>query len=299
MRSKRLRELTFSLCTNGVMLLLALSCVLPFVLLIVASLTDNGTVVANGYSFFPEKISFDAYIYLAAQKSTILRALGNSILVTGVGTLCSLIITPMLAYPLSRKELPHRGVLTFLVVLVLLFNGGLVPTYMVYTQILHIKNTLLGQLLPNLLMNGFYVMMMKSFFTTSIPDGLIESACIDGAGEFRIFRSIIVPLSTPIFATVGLFVGVAYWNDWFNGMIYITDGTLYTLQNILNQIMRSIQFLQNNASMTTNADQILAQLPSTTIRMALATVAVVPILLLYPFFQRYFVKGITLGAMKG
>lgn len=299
MRSKRLRELTFSLCTNGVMLLLALSCVLPFVLLIVASLTDNGTVVANGYSFFPEKISFDAYIYLAAQKSTILRALGNSILVTGVGTLCSLIITPMLAYPLSRKELPHRGVLTFLVVLVLLFNGGLVPTYMVYTQILHIKNTLLGQLLPNLLMNGFYVMMMKTFFTTSIPDGLIESACIDGAGEFRIFRSIIVPLSTPIFATVGLFVGVAYWNDWFNGMIYITDGTLYTLQNILNQIMRSIQFLQNNASMTTNADQILAQLPSTTIRMALATVAVVPILLLYPFFQRYFVKGITLGAMKG
>ena len=299
MRSKRLRELTFSLCTNGVMLLLALSCVLPFVLLLVASLTDNGTVVANGYSFFPEKISFDAYIYLAAQKSTILRALGNSILVTGVGTLCSLIITPMLAYPLSRKELPHRGVLTFLVVLVLLFNGGLVPTYMVYTQILHIKNTLLGQLLPNLLMNGFYVMMMKTFFTTSIPDGLIESACIDGAGEFRIFRSIIVPLSTPIFATVGLFVGVAYWNDWFNGMIYITDGTLYTLQNILNQIMRSIQFLQNNASMTTNADQILAQLPSTTIRMALATVAVVPILLLYPFFQRYFVKGITLGAMKG
>lgn len=299
MRSKRLRELTFSLCTNGVMLLLALSCVLPFVLLIVASLTDNGTVVANGYSFFPEKISFDAYIYLAAQKSTILRALGNSILVTGVGTLCSLIITPMLAYPLSRKELPHRGVLTFLVVLVLLFNGGLVPTYMVYTQILHIKNTLLGQLLPNLLMNGFYVMMMKTFFTTSIPDGLIESACIDGAGEFRIFCSIIVPLSTPIFATVGLFVGVAYWNDWFNGMIYITDGTLYTLQNILNQIMRSIQFLQNNASMTANADQILAQLPSTTIRMALATVAVVPILLLYPFFQRYFVKGITLGAMKG
>ena len=299
MRLKRLRELTFFLCTNGVMLLLALSCVLPFVLLIVASLTDNGTVVANGYSFFPEKISFDAYIYLAAQKSTILRALGNSILVTGVGTLCSLIITPMLAYPLSRKELPHRGVLTFLVVLVLLFNGGLVPTYMVYTQILHIKNTLLGQLLPNLLMNGFYVMMMKTFFTTSIPDGLIESACIDGAGEFRIFRSIIVPLSTPIFATVGLFVGVAYWNDWFNGMIYITDGTLYTLQNILNQIMRSIQFLQNNASMTANADQILAQLPSTTIRMALATVAVVPILLLYPFFQRYFVKGITLGAMKG
>lgn len=299
MRLKRLRELTFSLCTNGVMLLLALSCVLPFVLLIVASLTDNGTVVANGYSFFPEKISFDAYIYLAAQKSTILRALGNSILVTGVGTLCSLIITPMLAYPLSRKELPHRGVLTFLVVLVLLFNGGLVPTYMVYTQILHIKNTLLGQLLPNLLMNGFYVMMMKTFFTTSIPDGLIESACIDGAGEFRIFCSIIVPLSTPIFATVGLFVGVAYWNDWFNGMIYITDGTLYTLQNILNQIMRSIQFLQNNASMTANADQILAQLPSTTIRMALATVAVVPILLLYPFFQRYFVKGITLGAMKG
>lgn len=299
MRSKRLRELTFSLCTNGVMLLLALSCVLPFVLLIVASLTDNGTVVANGYSFFPEKISFDAYIYLAAQKSTILRALGNSILVTGVGTLCSLIITPMLAYPLSRKELPHRGVLTFLVVLVLLFNGGLVPTYMVYTQILHIKNTLLGQLLPNLLMNGFYVMMMKTFFTTSIPDGLIESACIDGAGEFRIFCSIIVPLSTPIFATVGLFVGVAYWNDWFNGMIYITDGTLYTLQNILNQIMRSIQFLQNNASMTANVDQILAQLPSTTIRMALATVAVVPILLLYPFFQRYFVKGITLGAMKG
>lgn len=299
MKTKHWRKRLFALCTNGAMLLLSLSCLLPFVLLVIASFTDNGTVVSQGYSFFPEKFSLDAYLYLAAQKISILSALRNSVLITAMGTICSLIITPMLAYPLSRRDLPHRGILTFLVVLVLLFNGGLVPTYMVYTQILHVKNTLWGQLLPNLLMNGFYVMMMKTFFTTSIPEGLIESAYIDGASEFRIFRSIIIPLSTPIFATVGLFVGVAYWNDWFNGMIYITDGKLYTLQNILNQIMRSIQFLQNNASMTANADQIMARLPSTTIRMALATVAVVPILLLYPFFQRYFVKGITLGAMKG
>lgn len=179
----------------------------------------------------------------------------------------------------------------------MLFNGGLVPTYMVYTQLFDLKNTLMALIIPSLLMNAFFVMLMRTFFLTSIPAAVIESAKIDGAGEFRIFVRIVLPLSLPILATVGLFQTIHYWNDWFNGMVYVTDDKLYSLQNLLNRILLDIQFL--SSSNFGSQTELSANTPTESVRMALAVIGVLPILIAYPFFQKFFVKGLTVGAVKG
>jgi putative aldouronate transport system permease protein len=274
----------------------ALSCLLPFLLLFAASVTDDSAIVTNGYSFFPQAFSFGAYEYLYQHSALILRAYGVTILVTALGTVASLAMTSMLAYPLSRKELPGGSALSFVVFFTLLFNGGLVPTYMVYTQVLDIRDTLWAQIIPWLLMNGFNVLLMRAFFMNSIPTPVIESASIDGAGEFKIYSSIVLPLSLPIMATVGLFQGLAYWNDWNNGLVFVNDARLFNLQNVLNKIMSDIEFLSSNSGMGGSA---AAALPSETFRMAIAVIGIVPILIAYPFFQKYFVKGLTIGAVKG
>ena len=189
------------------------------------------------------------------------------------------------------------AVLVFLVFFTMLFNGGLVPTYMMYTQIFHIKNTIWALIIPSLLMNAFYIIMMRSFFVSNIPDSLIEAARIDGAGEFRILFRIVLPLSKPMLATLALMVGLGYWNDWMNSLYYITDDSLYTLQAILNNIITSITFLQS--STMGSVASAVAAMPSTGIRMAIAVVGVIPVLVIYPFFQKYFVKGIVVGGVKG
>ncbi|MFF2090885.1 carbohydrate ABC transporter permease [Paenibacillus sp. NPDC058174] len=280
-----------------IMIVLALLCILPFILLFMASITDETSIITNGYSFFPEKFSFEAYSYLWSQSDQIFRAYGITVLVTVIGTAASLIITSLLAYPLSRKDLPGGQTLSFIVFFTLLFNGGLVPTYMVYTQVIDLKNSFLALLIPWLLMNGFNVLLMRTFFKTTIPPALIESASIDGAGEFKIYWRIVLPLSMPVMATVGMFQGLAYWNDWNNGLVFVTSPNLFSLQNILNRIMNDIQFLTSNSG--TSSSQALASLPSETFRMAIAVIGVIPILVAYPFFQRYFVKGMTIGAVKG
>ncbi|NTV90026.1 MAG: carbohydrate ABC transporter permease [Clostridiales bacterium] len=276
----------------------SLLCVLPFILLIVTSFTDETTLVQNGYSMFPAKFSLSTYEYLLGNIRDIGRAYGITIFNTIAGTAASLVMTSMLAYTISRRDMPHRGLMTFLVVFTMLFNGGLVPTYLVYTQILHVKNTIFGQLVPGLLMNGFTVLLIRSYFMTSIPKELIESAKIDGAGEFKTFRKIVLPMSLPILATVGLLQALAYSNDWNNGLIYITDPKLFNLQNLLNRIMMNIQFL-SSTNLGTHSSDAGKDLPSETIRMAMAAIAVLPVLCAYPFFQKYFVKGITIGAVKG
>jgi putative aldouronate transport system permease protein len=277
--------------------LFSLACILPFVLLIMASITDDRLIVTEGYTFFPSGFSLSAYKYLWEQSAPIFHAYGITILVTVVGTTASLIMTSMLAYPLSRKDLPGGMVLAFIVFFTLLFNGGLVPTYMVYTQIFELKNTLLALLIPWLLMNGFNVLLMRAFFSSTVPTAVLESASIDGAGEFKIYYSIVLQLSLPIMATVGMFQGLAYWNDWNNGLVFVTEPDLFSLQNVLNRIMNDIQFLANNSNM--NTGNAMAHLPSETFRMAIAVIGVLPILAAYPFFQKYFVKGLTIGAVKG
>ena len=298
MRGKE--EKRFQILAHIILAFLSFLAVVPFVLMIVSSLTDNNTLIANGYSFWPEKWSLYAYEYIFNTGNSVLHAYGISIVLTIVGTLIALILTTMLSYVISRRGLPGRGVITFLVVFTMLFNGGLVPTYMVYAKIFNVKNTFMALLVPGLLMNGFNIMLMKSYFCTNIPDEILDAAYIDGATEFQAFYKVALPLAKPIVATIALFVGIAYWNDWMNGYIYITKNTdLYSVQNLLNRMMQNIQYLSQNSSNIQQAGVGLNAIPTASVRMAMATVGVLPILVVYPFVQKYFVKGITLGGVKG
>lgn len=279
-----------------IFILLVLACIVPFVLLVMSSFTSESALMQNGYSLFPKEFSLEAYKYLLQKGTTILRGYGITILVTVVGTLISVTITTLLAYPLSRPELPHRNAFSFIVFFTMLFNGGLVPTYIMYTQVFHIKNTIWALIVPMLLMNAFYVIMMRSFFTANIPDSLIEAARIDGAGELRILGQIVLPLSKPMMATLALMIGLGYWNDWLNGLYYLTDTRYFSIQNILNRMIADVQFL---ASASSVGSSITANLPSVGIRMAIAVIGVLPILIIYPFFQKAFVKGIVIGGVKG
>lgn len=281
-----------------VFLLIACTTILPIILVFMVSITDETTITQNGYSFFPQKISFEAYKYLFLDSMTIIRAYGVTIFITVVGTIVGLMLTALLAYPISRRDFPYKNMLTFFVFFTMLFNGGLVPWYLVFTKLIPLKDTIWSLIIPGLLLNGFFVLIMRTFFATSIPMAIIESAYMDGASESRIFFRIVLPLSTPVLATIGLFNTLGYWNDWFNSLVFLTDSKYYSLQYLLNKILLNIQFLSQN-SRNTNASQIMATLPTETVRMAMAIIGIGPIVLAYPFFQKYFVKGLTVGAVKG
>ena len=283
------------------MILLTVMAIVPIVLMVISSLTSNGAVLRNGYSFFPEEWSTYAYEWIfASNGGVVLKAYGISFFITAIGTTCSLLLTIGLAYGLSKKGLPGRGIFTFLVVFTKLFNGGLVPTYINYTNVFHIRDTIYGLLIPSLLMNAFNILLMKSYFVTGVPDEILEAAYIDGASEFQTMVKIAVPLSKPIIATIGMFAGIAYWNDWNNGYIYLVQRTdLYSIQNLLNRLMQNINALTQNASQVGNVNQGLSEIPSVTVRMAMATLGILPIVVIYPFIQKNFVKGITLGGVKG
>jgi len=276
----------------------SVACLIPFVLLVMSSVTSEASIIQNGYSFIPQQFSSKAYEYLWAHWGELGRAYGITVFITVFGTTASLAMTSMLAYPMSRQDIPMRNFWAFLVFFTLLFHGGLVPSYLIYTQVFEIKNTIWALIVPGLLMNGFYVLLVRTFFLTSVPPALIEAAQIDGAGEIKSFYKIVLPLSMPIMATIGLFEAILYWNDWFNGLTYVTDPKLFSVQNILNRIISDIQFLSNNSNLSAAASNEMAELPSTSVRMAIAVVVVLPILIAYPFFQKYFIKGITIGAVK-
>jgi putative aldouronate transport system permease protein len=279
--------------------ILAIGSIIPLIILLASSFSSEASIMREGYSFIPKDFSFEAYSYLLDNSSGILRAYGITVFVTVVGTFVSLSMTSLLAYALSRRDLPYRNVFAFIVFFTLLFNGGLVPTYLVYTQIFDLKNTIWALIVPGLLMSGFNVLLMRTFFMTSIPEPVIESARIDGAGEFRTYFSIILPLSLPVMATIGLLQTITYWNDWFNGLIFITEPSLFSIQNILNRMLSDIQFLASNSNLGSNMSQAASQIPTTGVRMAIAVIGVLPILVAYPFFQKYLVKGIALGSVKG
>jgi len=291
-------ETKLQILSHTVMIILSLMAILPFVLLIISSVTEESVILKEGYSFFPSAISFEAYEYLWGIKDAITRSYGITILITIFGTIGSLAVSSLLAYPLSRKDLPMKKFLSFIVFFTLLFNGGLVPTYFVYTQVLDLKNTIWALIFPTIFLNGFYVLLMRTFFKESIPDSLIESARIDGAGEWRTLWSIVLPLATPIIATIGLFQAVIYWNDWMNGLIFLTDTRLYSLQVLLNRILEDIQFLKTS-DLGGQAGDAMANLPSSSVRMAIAAIGVIPMLIAYPFFQKYLKKGIAIGGVKG
>ena len=287
----------FRIFSNVLMILIGICSIAPFLLLIMSSVTDEQSLVSNGYSFLPKEYSLYAYKYLQADSTSMVRAYGISILVTAVGTVANLLLTTLYAYPLSRKDLPGRNIFAFYLFFTMLFSGGLVPSYIMWSRTFHINNTIFALIVPNLMLGAFNVIMMRTYFTTNIPDAVIEAARIDGAGEIRILYRIVLPMAMPIMATIGLLVGLAYWNDWQNGLYYLTDDRLFSVQVLLMDILRNIDSLRRSASQ--GASVSLANLPSTGVRMAITVMGILPIMIIYPFVQKYFVKGIAIGAVKG
>ena len=286
----------FNIFVHALLVFLILCCVVPFWLLIASSFTSEASLVKNGYSLIPKEFSLAAYKYLWTARGSIGRAYFMSVAISAVGVTGNVLMCILFAYPLSRRELPGRGVFSFLLFFTMLFNGGLVPTYLVYTNIVNVKDSFWGLVVPYLLFNPFLLIMMRTYFTSRIPNEVLEAARIDGASEVRCLTSVVVPMSKPIIATVALMTLIAYWNNWTNGIYFLTTRTdLYGIQNYLNDVMNKAAFLQSHTTGAINVRDI----PNIGVRMAVAVVAVVPLLILYPFFQKYFVKGVTLGSVKG
>ena len=291
-------EIAFRRLSVVVLGFTSLIAILPFILIFMASITEEKSLTQYGYSFFPTQFSLDAYKYLVNQISTVGRAYLTSIGLTVVGTVGNMLLTTMFAYPLSREDFKYRGIFAFILFFTMLFNGGIVPSYMVWTRLLHIKDTYFALLLPNLLMGAFNVLLVRNYYKSNIPASIVESAQLDGAGELTIFWKIMLPLSVPVNVTVGLFAGLAYWNDWTNALYYIDNTKYYGIQNMLMRIMENITFLTSGQASRV-VDTSAITVPSVGMRMALAVIGILPILVLYPFLQKYLIKGIVVGAVKG
>lgn len=279
-----------------VLILLTAVCVIPLLLVVGISFTDEQSLMSNGYNLIPKVFSLDAYKYVFTGAVSVGQAYLVTILVTVVGTAGHLLFMSMLAYGLTREEVTARNKISFFVYLPVLFNAGLVPTYMLFTRTLHLKNTIWVLILISIA-SSTNVLILKNFFNT-IPKSLIESARIDGSSEFRTFFTIVLPLSKPSLASIGLFVAIAYWNDWLTCSLYIETPKLQTLQYLLQSLMNNIAYLQANAGASASLEAAIANLPSESARMATCVLAVGPIIFLYPFLQKYFEKGLTIGAVK-
>lgn len=277
-------------------------CIIPLILVFSVSFSEETAVRIHGYSFWPRGFSLEAYTFLLEDMTQIATSYGITIFITVVGTVVGVVLMALYAYPISRTDFPHRNFFTFFIFFTMLFNGGLIPFYLTYVNLLGLKNNLLALIIP-LLISAFFVLIMRTFFMNTIPKALIESAKIDGAGEIRIFWKIILPLSLPVIASVALFSTLNYWNDWFLALLYIDNRHthLMPIQFLMYRTMLDVQFLASNA---TAAAAIAAaggvlSFPTETIRMAMAVVGIGPIIFAYPFFQKYFIKGLTVGAVKG
>ena len=293
-RVKAVTNVLFSV----IFILLAVSTVLPVVFVLIISISSETSIAQNGYSFFPSEFSLSAYEYLWVSRNYIGRAFLNSIGITMVGTILGLILTSTLGYALSRPDYRLRNVYTIMLLIPMLFSGGLVATYMVNTQVYHLKNTYLSLILPGAC-SSFHVVVMRTFFQTTVPDSIIESGKIDGARQFRIFTQLVLPISLPVIATIGLFLTFSYWNAWYGALLYLDSNhrELYPLQYVLISIEKNIAFMAKNEEHFMS--EAMSSIPSETVRMAIVMVAVIPIACSYPFFQRYFVRGLTIGAVKG
>lgn len=279
---------------HAVFIVLLLCCILPVILVIVISFTDQSCIDMYGYSFFPSKMSLAAYKYIFTQGGNILNAYKITILSTVTGTIISVLSIALYAYPLSRPDLKFKKFFTFFVFFTMLFNGGLVSWYIITTKYLGLKNSFLGLVLP-LAMNAWYVIIMRTFFQSTVPLALIEAGKIDSAGEFRILVQIVLPIAVPAVATIALFQTLAYWNDWWHPMLLINNKNLYNLQLLLQIMMQNIQSMMSGAAELREGTDI----PTDAVRMALCVVAMGPILIAYPFFQKYFIQGLTVGSVKG
>lgn len=298
LRFARIKPAT-NIAFNILMIALCLACLIPLLLVVAVSVTPEKSLQLNGYRLFPKSFSLEGYLYLFKQKDSILPALGISVLVTVAGTVLGVILNSLMGYVLSRREYKLQKFFTWFVFIPMIFSGGLVASYFITAQFLHLRDTVWVLILP-LAVSSFNVILCKTFFRSTIPDSLVESAKMDGASQLKIFFRIVFPLSLPVLATVALFLSFAYWNDWFTAMLYIDNPNLYSLQAYLNRLLADINFLAQNAALLgVSQAQLLANMPKEAARMAIVVVTVLPIACAYPFFQRYFVSGLTVGAIKG
>ena len=298
-RLNRIHPVTNTLF-NLMFLLVALACFLPIIFIFMISITDNNIIRTEGYKVFVTARTFsgEAYNYLWSQRQTILHALWVSVYVTFLGTVIGVMLTSLMGYVLSRTEHKLNNFLTILVFIPMVFGGGMTASYVINSQVLHLSDTMWVLIIP-LAVSSFNVTIARTFFRTTIPDGIIESAKIDGASQWTVFFRIILPISKPVLATIGLFLAFGYWNDWFQAKLYISNDSLYSLQAMLDQMQNNLEYLTKNPSAGLSISDMKKSMPQESVRMAIAFVVAVPIACVYPFFQKYFISGLTVGAVKG
>jgi len=285
---------------NAIFLILALCCFLPIIFIFMISITDNDVIKKEGYQIFVTARTFSgkAYEYLWGQRNTILNALWVSVYVTALGTVIGVALTCLLGYVLSRKEHKLNGFLTIMIFIPMVFGGGMAASYVINTQVLKLTDTMWALILP-LAVSSWNVTISRTFFKSTIPDSIIESAKMDGASQLTIFFKIVLPISKPVLATIGLFLAFGYWNDWFQAKLYISSDELRSLQSMLNQMQENLSYLTKNPTAGLTASALAKSMPQESVRMAIAFVVAVPIACVYPFFQKYFISGLTVGAVKG
>ncbi len=279
--------------------LFSLLCIVPFIFVIIISFTSKASIQNYGFSFIPNEWSLEAYQYVFRLGDALWRSYFNSFFITIVGTVLSVGICVLYAYPLFRKDFKYRGLFSFFSFFTMIFGGGLIPTYIICKNLLGLNNNYAALIVP-MLVNPFNIIIMRTFFQTSVPFDLIEAASIDGSGEYNTLIKVILPIVKPGIATVALLTALGYWNEWFLSLLYITDNKLIPLQYLLMQMQRNSEFLARNSSMIgADSANIVASLPGQSMKMAIVVFIVIPIACAYPFFQRYVVAGLTVGSVKG
>lgn len=294
MKKNSLKEKTW--VEHLILIIICIMCVIPFIMVISISFSNETDIAKYGYSVIPRKIDLSAYSYVFSNKSQIINSYIVTALSSVVGTALSTVIMSMMAYPLSRHNYRLKGAVSFYIFFTMLFSGGLVPSYILITQYLHLRNNFWVLILPGLIV-PFHVFLLRTFFA-QMPVSVIESAKIDGCNVWRTLFTIVYPSATPALATVALMGMLTRWNDWYTCLLYIDDDRLITLQYLLQRVMMNVELMKSNM---VNIPEGLSRnsLPTETMRMAMAVVTTGPIVLVFPFFQKYFVSGLTVGAVKG
>ncbi len=286
-----------NLLFNIIFLILGLSCIFPLLFVFSISITSEEALRATGYQIIPQEFSAAAYGFLWNERAMIFRAVFMSIIVTVIGTIITVALVTTMGYVVSRRNFKLKGFYTWVIFIPMIFNGGMLSSYVVVNNILGLRDTIWALIFP-LACSSFSVTICRTFFRTTVPDAIVESAKIDGAGQFRIWAQIVLPISKPVMATIGMFAAFGYWNDWFQASLYLDDKSLQTLQSLLNNVQKGIEYMANNPYGGLSMQQYKASMPTESVRMAIAIVIIVPIALTYPFFQKYFISGLTIGSVK-
>jgi len=283
---------------NIIFVVLVLICIVPVIFVFMISISSEAAIKMNGFRFWPEEFSLDSYRFIVSEGKTMIQSFGVTVLVTVLGTTLGVLLTATMGYAISRSSFKLNGLFTTIVFIPMIFNGGMISSYVVNTQLLHLKDSIWALILP-LCVSSFHVVICKTFFKTNIPDSIIESAQIDGASQFTIFGQIALPLSKPMIATIALFLTFGYWNDWFQSSLYITKTSLFSLQALLDHVQRNMEMMAQNPSLGVTMQQYINTMPKEGAKMAMAIIIIIPIACTYPFFQKYFISGLTIGAVKG